>query len=157
MIPAMAVAAVVGTGMQIYGSIKEGQAREDAANQQAAMNDLEAGEVMRRANVQDRNILRTGQEFISEQKANQWGDLGGSSLTLYDDTMTKIADQRAEAMQEATFRASQLRTQGSLEQMQGAAAANAGYLTATAAAFNGASNFASTFGPKQANQKWGST
>jgi len=110
--PFLLAAAVVGTGMSIYGQIKGAEADAEAMKRNAASRELEASEIMKRTKVNQDILEEEGQILLGDQETflGSRGTTFGSPLLILTRTATKIAREKSNMQMESEFRAHQLRS-----------------------------------------------
>lgn len=122
----------VGLGINTVGGIMSGEAKARAAEQEAALRDMQAREVELKAIRDERITRKAGAEFMGKQTAALGASgfaasLEGTPLILLEDTMFKIEDEVAALKHAASFRASQLRSGAQSLREQAASSRVAGY------------------------------
>lgn len=116
-VPILAGAALVGTGVQIYGQISAAQAQKDAADLKADLQRAQALELLNRQTINE-DILKERSEFLQKQYIAQAAHAGsgggglGGVLRIKRDLEHNILIGR----REAEFKATQLRMGADIEQ-----------------------------------------
>ena len=109
-----AVAAVVGTGVTIYGQQKEAKAKARAAKKNAELKRLQALELLDRFEINSQALMAEGELLKDRQKvdlASRGIDIGsGSALSVIEETNALVARQLILDRKEAEFKAQQLRS-----------------------------------------------
>lgn len=131
----MAVAALaVGTAVSVYGQVSASEERARAERDEAALIDRQSKEIISRATVQERQILREGEEFKGQQVVSMAAlniDVGGQSpLAMLADTDYKIKEDIRNMREEATFRARQLGASAAAQRSSADITARSGYYSA---------------------------
>jgi hypothetical protein len=123
--------ALVGLGLQAYGSIKGANDQADAAEKDAALKELQAQEI-EKAGGREEGVARLHGNQIVGAQANAIGQSGfemsGSPLLAMENTYSQV-NQDVQAIEEETrFRASMIRAGASSEQSMASDRRTAGWI-----------------------------
>jgi hypothetical protein len=165
-------ASAIGTGVSVYGAVKQGQAAQDQANYQAQVSRNNA----QVAGMQSDDALARGQEAENEQRrktasaiGSQTAGIAGSGFELGDETSLSLLGDTAAfgemdaqtIKQNASREAWGYRQQGAnytadagLQVARGDAASSASYLKGGSDLLSGASKFASSYSTASKQFGW---
>lgn len=130
----LALAASIGGGvLGAAGSIQKGQAAQQAAQYNAAVDNQRAAEETDQANAQTQDYIRKGSDIETGAVASQ-GATGvtgsGSPLMVDENTVRQVALGAARTLQGGQLRASRLQDDATLQRMKGDNAVTSSYLDA---------------------------
>jgi hypothetical protein len=127
------IAGIGGGVMGAAGSIQKGQATQQAANYNAAVDQQRAAEEQDQAGAQTQDYIRKGSDTVESAVAAQ-GATGvtgeGSPLMVDENTVRQVALGAARTLQGGQLRASRLQDDATLKKMQGDNAVTSSYLDA---------------------------
>jgi len=108
-----AATAIIGTGVSIYGQIKEGEERARAYEMDAELRNMQANEILRRQRINERIIMSEARELQGEQVASYAAagvDVGaGAPLMMAERTLQKARERILMEFQEARYTAENIK------------------------------------------------
>lgn len=146
----------VGTAIQVFGNIKEGNQKAEAAEKDAANQRLQATEVERRASVRADLMGKEGEKLLSSQEsyfAKAGVEMSGSPLLVMEQTNKDYHAEIFEMFNESAFRASQLRAGAKFEEESASDIRRSGYFRSLTDVASGAYKTYSIFGDKNPGDK----
>ena len=119
--PVLVGALVVGTGLQVYGSMKSASAQRKQAEREARIREMEARETERRTLADIEQTQRSASIFSSQQAtafASAGVDVGsGVSLVMMEEAARNFAERVTDLRLEGEFRAKNIRMGAELNRM----------------------------------------
>lgn len=142
----LALVAGIGGGVtSAAGSIQKGQAANQAAQYNAAVDNQRAAEEKDQAAASTQDYIRKGSDTVESGVASQ-GATGvtgeGSPLMVDENTVRQVALGAARTLQGGEVRAGRLQDDASLQKMKGENAVTGSYLDAGSSLLTSASKFA---------------
>jgi hypothetical protein len=146
----LALVAGIGGGlMSAAGSIQKGNAAEEAANYNVAVDRQRAAEEKDQAGAQTQDYIRKGSDTVESAVALQ-GASGvtseGSPLMVDENTVRQVALGAARTLQGGQLRASRLEDDATLQKMKGESAVTGSYLDAGSSLLTSVGKFAGNKG-----------
>lgn len=142
----LALVGTIGGGLlSAAGSLKKGQATQQASTYNAAADTQRAAEEQDQAAASTQDYIRKGSDTVESAVALQGasGVTGeGSPLMVDENTVRQVALGAARTLQGGDLRASRLRDDAVLKKMQGDNAVTASYLDAGSSLLTSAGKFA---------------
>lgn len=124
-----------GVGISMVSQVISGNAKAEAAHQDAANKRLQANEVLKAGKREEDLLQIQGQRASGEALqavAASGSSLSGTSLLAMEDMARQVNAQDAAIKENATFRSDQLNKSADIEDQQGDVASETGYLNALA-------------------------
>jgi hypothetical protein len=142
----LALAAGIGGGlMGAAGSIQKGQAAQQAATYNVAVDNQRAAEEQDQAGAQTQDYIRKGSDTVESAVASQ-GATGvtgeGSPLMVDENTVRQVALGAARTLQGGELRANRLKDDATLQRMKGDNAVTSSYLDAGSSLLTSVGKFA---------------
>lgn len=142
-----AIAAVVGTAIQVGGSIDSASQKASAAKQDADLKDAQADELISREQInegliQDQSQINQKEYSAAFASSGREGSGIGGVLQLRSNTATTIANSQRDAQ----FKASMLRAGANISDNLASDEITAGYITGGGTLLTGATKIASAIG-----------
>lgn len=138
-VPVLAVAAVVGAGLQIYNQLNAASAQAEAQQREAALKNAQADELEQRQ-AYNEELMRKHEAYSEHHVFNDNGGNAGSLggiMQLREDLRTNIETSR----REASWKARMLRMGGEADMALASDIENAKWWQAAGTAFQTAGNF----------------
>jgi len=108
-----------GAALSAYGQYTGAKSEAEAARLQAALKEAQAKEVIRRAKLNESDIIRSGDQLLATQQTVQVGQGGsvasGNLILAQADAQYNILRDIVINMDEATFQAGQIRAGASID------------------------------------------
>jgi hypothetical protein len=130
------------------GSIKKGEAAQQAASYNAAVDQQRAAEEQDQAAASTQDYIRKGSDTVESAVASQGasGVTGeGSPLMVDENTVRQVALGAARTLQGGDLRASRLKDDATLQKMKGDAAVTGSYLDAGGSLLTSVGKFGGAF------------
>ncbi len=143
-----AVAAVVGTVVNIAGQVSAGKAQQEAGDIAATQAESDAAYVRDITKEEVRKFRRQAEKFQSTQKTAIGGSglrMSGSALQLLQETEIEIERDIKSIKKAGRQRAQGIEAQGDIYKVQGQAALSAGIIGAGSTLLSGISGFTGSF------------
>lgn len=157
--PVTAGIAIVGTGISVYSQLKAGDAEENAAKKDAALKREQADRIEYAAN-RDIEIQKFTTAKQLGQMENDFASSGvslqGSPLLALEETARMMAEERQAMLDEARFKADQLRQGADISEELGAERNRASHWNAGATILNGGAKAWSIYGDRNSYNSYSS-
>ena len=142
-------ATAIGAGISAVSAIKQGQAQKSMANEQAKLQETEAGQATQVAAENERDYRRETAFMLASRRAGlgAQGVTGEGTPRLVDESVVTEAERQALRIREGGAReASNLKQQAKYTRAGGQAAQTAGYYRGGASLLSGIGDVGRTYG-----------
>lgn len=139
------VAGLLGTGLQIAGSLASADAQSSADKANAAIATQNATIANQQANAQEEQQRRKARQILGQQRAaigESYGGLLGSGADLYQQSSTNAELDALNIRYEGVLKSRGYQQQAAFDRASASNALSAGYVGAGAALLSGAADYA---------------